>query len=397
MSALDRFATQKLEALEAKSLKRTLVITNRGKMSSAERVIGEDRHSYISFCCNDYLNLSQHPAVIEASISALKKFGTGAGASRHITGNHELYTELESKLAAIKGTDDAVVFGSGYLANLGGIPTLVGAGDLVVVDELAHACIHGGAQLSRAALHIFRHNDMAHLQEILKAERAKAQHALIITDGVFSMDGDLAPLDDLVPLADEFDAWLMTDDAHGLGVIGEGRGSSFKKVVETGDLSQKYDVPLQMGTLSKAVGSYGGYICASQPVIDFIKTRARSLIYSTGLPPATVAASIAAVDIIANNRYLCAEPVRKARIFSKAVGLNEVPESCIIPIVLNDPNVTLKASQLLQEHGFLVTAIRPPTVPEGTARLRLTFCADHREEDILRLAKIIRDEILLQS
>ena len=216
----------------------------------------------ISFCCNDYLGFSQHELVKRAATQAIVKYGAGAGASRLVTGNHPLLEDLEARLAALKGTEAAAIFGSGYLNQFGGvIPSFAGPEDLILIDELAHACLFAGARLSGAAMEIFHHNDVGHARNILSAERSEMRHALILTDGVFSMDGDLAPLPELSELASEFDAWLMTDDAHGVGDMGEGRGSSFV----WGPDQARVNVPLQMGTLSKAIGSYGGYLCASVP------------------------------------------------------------------------------------------------------------------------------------
>jgi 8-amino-7-oxononanoate synthase len=209
---------------------------------------------------------------------------------------------------------------------------------------------------------------------------------LIVTDGVFSMDGDLAPIASLNALAEEYDAWLMSDDAHGLGVVGGGRGSSFVG-------NTHIPVPLQMGTLSKAVGAYGGYLCASEPVIDLIRNRARTLIYSTGLPPAIVAASIAALDLIEREPGYAALPVQKAKAFTQAAGLPGA-QSPIVPVIVGAEEATLAASQMLADEGFLAAAIRPPTVPEGTSRLRLTFTAQHPDDEIARLAAIVRERIL---
>ncbi len=382
MDTLERFAEAKLAALAERQLRRTLHET---APCGAVRVTRDGR-SLISFCSNDYLNLSQHPAVKRAAIEATERWGAGAGASRLVTGNHPLFAALESRLARLKGTDDACVFGSGYLANLGIVPSLVGAGDLILADELSHACLRAGAALSRSRVEIFRHNDLDHAEELLARHRAGHARALLLTDGVFSMDGDLAPVAALAALAAAHDTWLMTDDAHGIGVVGGGRGSSFAA-------GGKVDVPLQMGTLSKAVGSYGGYLCASQPVVDLIRTRARPFIYSTGLPPGAVAASIAALDLIANDPALVAAPLRKAALFCARLNL-PAPESCIVPILLGAPERALAASRLLEDEGFLVTAIRPPTVPDGTARLRLTFSAGHDDADIERLADIVRAGVL---
>jgi 8-amino-7-oxononanoate synthase len=340
----------------------------------------------LSFSCNDYLNLSQHPDVIAAAIEATARYGVGAGASRLVTGNHPLYAELESRLARLKGSEAACVFGSGYLANTGIIPALVGADDLILVDEFSHACIHAGAKLSGAAIHCYRHADVGDAEEILTAHRAGKKRALIATDGVFSMDGDLAPLAELSQLAQRYDAWLLADDAHGLGVVGGGRGSSFANGGTT-------DVPLQMGTLSKAVGAYGGYLCASQAVIDLMRTRARTFIYSTGLPPPVIAAATAALEVIERDPAYAAEPLRKARLFARALNLPEA-QSAIVPVIVGATDAALTASELLRDQGFLVVAIRPPTVPVGTARLRFAFTAQHADADIARLAHIVRMRVL---
>lgn len=382
MKTLERFAEAKLASLAERQLRRTLHETALCGPVEVRR----DGRALISFCSNDYLNLSQHPAVKRAAVEATERWGAGAGASRLVTGNHPLFAALEARLARLKGTDDACVFGSGYLANLGIVPSLVGKGDLVLADELSHACLLAGASLSRARVETFRHNDTDHAEALLAAHRAGHGRTLLLTDGVFSMDGDLALVAALAEIAAAHDAWLMTDDAHGIGVVGGGRGSSFAG-------GTKVDVPLQMGTLSKAVGSYGGYLCAAQSVIDLIRTRARPFIYSTGLPPGAVAASIAALDLIAGDPALVAAPMRKAALFCARLNL-PAPESCIVPILLGAPERALAASRLLDDNGFLVTAIRPPTVPEGTARLRLTFSAGHAEADIERLAAIVRERIL---
>ncbi len=382
MSSLDAFATAKLAELEARNLRRRLVVTDRRENVRATR----NGRELISFCCNDYLNLSQHPRVKKAAIEAIETYGTGSGASRLVTGNHPLFAVLEARLTKLKQAEDCVIFGSGYLANLGIVPALVGPGDVIIADELSHSCLLMGTKLSGAEAHIFRHNDLAHLAKLLAAHRGKARHCLILTDGVFSMDGDLAPVHEMASLAKSHDAWLMTDDAHGIGVVGEGRGSSFVTGV-------KADVPLQMGTLSKAIGSYGGYLCASKAVVDLIRTRARTLIYSTGLPPASVAAAIAALDVIEENPDYAALPVKKAALFARELNL-PAPESPIVPLVIGEAEATLKASALLEAEGYLVTGIRPPTVPAGTARLRFTFTAEHKDEDILRLAGLVRDRIL---
>ena len=382
MPSLDQFAQEKLNDLRRRHLRRALAETVREDGIWVERA----GKRLLSFSCNDYLNLTQHPAIKQAAIAAIEQYGAGSGASRLVTGNHPLYAQLEARLARIKQAEAAVVFGSGYLANAGIIPVLIGRDGLVLADELAHACLFAGAQLSRGKVVTFRHNDVAHARELLERHRAEHDRALMVTDGVFSMDGDLAPLAELLPVANEHDAWLMSDDAHGLGVVGGGRGSSFVG-------NSHIPAPLQMGTLSKAVGAYGGYLCASSAVIDLIRNRARTLIYSTGLPPSCVAASIAALDLIEREPGYAALPVQKAKAFTKAAGLPEA-QSPIVPVIIGAEEATLAASQMLADEGYLAAAIRPPSVPAGTARLRLTFTAQHPDEQIARLAGLVRERIL---
>jgi 8-amino-7-oxononanoate synthase len=381
--SLDEFAAAKLAALERAHLRRTLADTTRLDGIWALR----NGRRLLSFSCNDYLNLSQHPALKAAAMAALERYGIGSGASRLVTGNHPLFAELEARLARLKQTEAACVFGSGYLANIGIIPALVGTSDLVLIDELAHACLWAGARLARATVIPFRHSELAHLEALLEQHRASHPRALIATDGVFSMDGDLAPIAGLAAVAARFDAWLMTDDAHGIGVVGNGRGSTFAAG------ANRSDVPLQMGTLSKAIGAYGGYLCASAAVIALIQNRARSFVYTTGLPPAIVAAAITALDLIERDPAYAALPLAKARSFTRRLGLPEA-ESPIVPLIVGDAETALQASRLLEAEGFLVIAIRPPTIPAGTARLRFAFTAQHSDEDIARLADIVRNRIL---
>jgi 8-amino-7-oxononanoate synthase len=382
MQSLDDFATGKLAGLERRKLRRRLAETRHGGGATALR----QGRPLISFSSNDYLNLSRHPAVVAAAIAAVSEHGVGAGASRLITGNHPLFAGLERRLARLKGTEDACVFGSGYLANLGIIPAVVGREDLILLDELAHACLWSGARLSRATVLPFRHNDATHVRRLLAEQRSRHVHALVVTEGVFSMDGDLAPLPDLSRLAREHDAWLMTDDAHGLGVIGGGRGSTFAH-------GTPIDVPLQMGTLSKAVGAYGGYLCASHAVCELMRNRARTFVYSTGLSPALVGAATAALEVIETEPGYAALALRKAQTFSRALGLPEA-QSPIVPLVLGDAERALAAARLLEDEGFVVAPIRPPTVPEGTARLRFTFSAAQPEAEVERLAVVVREAIM---
>jgi 8-amino-7-oxononanoate synthase len=382
MPSLDQFAREKLTEREAQNLRRAVIETAPGEGA----VVLRGGRALVSFCSNDYLGLSQHPAVKRAAAQAVQRYGAGAGASRLVTGSHPLYAALETRLARLKGTEAACVFGSGYLANMGIVPALAGPADLILVDELAHACIHAGAKLSGATVLPFRHNDTTDLRARLARARGSARQALIVTEGVFSMDGDLAPLAAMGEIAEAHDAWLMSDDAHGIGVTGGGRGSAFVS-------DPPAAVPLQMGTLSKAVGSYGGYLCASQAVVALMQNRARTFVYSTGLPPAAVAAAITALDIIEAEPGFAALPLAKAQGFTRAAGLPEA-QSSIVPVKVGDAAAALAAQRLLEDEGFLVVAIRPPTVPEGTARLRITFSALHEDSDIERLAQVVRTRIL---
>ncbi|MFO0389590.1 MAG: aminotransferase class I/II-fold pyridoxal phosphate-dependent enzyme [Alphaproteobacteria bacterium] len=369
MPALDAHLEQKLKLLASKHLLREPVTTSRTKGVQVER----GGKTLISFSCNDYLGLSHHPEVIKAAQEATAAYGAGAGASRLVTGNYPLYDELETILAGYKGTQAACIFGSGYLANLGTIPALVSAGDLIIADKLSHACMLDAARLSGATLMRFAHNNIPHLRMLLSANRTEHHNCLIITETIFSMDGDAAPIPELYQLAEEYDAWLMTDDAHGLGIIS----------------SQKAHI--QMGTLSKAAGSYGGYVCGSKTVIDYIKTSARSLIYSTGLPPASLAVSIAALKLMKNDKTLGEKALENARYFTALLGLPDA-QSTIVPVIVKENEKALELSTKLEDQGFLVSAIRPPTVPEHTARLRFTFSALHEKHQIEAVANILKSE-----
>ncbi len=371
---LTTFAKAQIEKAVAVGRLRELRVSERGSGVYIER----DGKKLISFSCNDYLGLSAHPLVKKTAIDAIEKYGTGSGASRLVTGNNPLYQELEALLANIKNTEAALVFGSGYLANIGVIPALVGKGDLIIADKLVHASIIDGCQLSVTKLLRFSHNDVSSCESILQKHRKNYKNCLIVTDHIFSMDGDVAPVDELFVLAEKHDAWLMTDDAHGLGIIAN---------------SHNKKPHIQMGTLSKAVGSYGGYVCAEKSVIDYLVGEARSHVYSTALPPATIAASIAALKIIMENKELCAKPLANALLFTRILGL-KLAESPIVPFIIGDEDKTLQAAKELENQGFLVAAIRPPTVPNGTSRLRFAFSSLHKAEDIAKLAQVIKDKII---
>lgn len=363
---LKAHAEQKLAQLEASGQRRSLTETAREAGGRAARA----GKRVISFCDNDYLSLSHDPRVMQAAAEAALRHGAGSGGSRLITGNHPLNSALEARLAALKGTEGARVFGSGFLANLGTIPALVGKGDMVVMDELAHACMHGGAKLSGAEIRLFRHNDVADAARLMQGASGQV---LLLTETVFSMDGDVAPLAELGALAEDAGAWLMTDDAHGLGIT-----------------AQENPAQIQMGTLSKAVGGYGGYVCGPAALMDLLTSRARSFVYTTGLPPPVLAAAITALDIIQAEPERSAKARRHAALFCALMGL-PAPESVIVPIIIGPEAEAMRVSGALLERGYLVTAIRPPTVPAGTARLRVTFATGHEEADVRAFAGALRD------
>lgn len=335
-------------------------------------LLEKNHNKLISFSSNDYLGLSKHPTLIKAAIEATTKYGVGLASSRLVTGNNQLYEELERKISKLKNSEKSLVFGSGYLANIGTISCLVDKNDLVIADKYVHSCILDGVKISGAQLLRFKHNDTESCLNIIEKHRHKFNKCLIITETVFSMDGDVAPIDKLLKIANNNNALLMTDDAHGLGVLTPKKAH------------------INMGTLSKAAGCYGGYVAADKAIIDYLINKARSLIFSTALPPSILASAIAAIDIITHNQD--GRPVEKARYFTQKMGLPEA-QSSIVPIIIGDNEKTLRISNLLEKKGFLVTAIRPPTVPKNTARLRLTFCANHKIADIDNLIYHIKSII----
>ncbi len=363
------------EALEQVGLLRQL----RNVMSAPTGTINLDGRDVVLFGSNNYLGLSTHPKVIAAAVQATRTFGTGASGSRLISGNNELYTILESNLAEVKGTEAALVFSSGYVANTSIIPVLAGEGDLILSDALNHASIIDGCRLSRATKKVYQHCDLEHLKTLLSESHA-FQRRLIVTDGVFSMDGDIAPLSDICDLAARHDAMVLVDDAHGFGVLGADGGGTVEHFGLEGDKI------IQMGTLSKAVGALGGYIAGSRSLIELLINRARGFIFTTGLPPATLAAANAALDIIRST------PELRQRLFSHAkclktalidVGYTLLPsETQILPVVLGSPQRATRIAESLLTEGVFAPAIRPPAVPSGTSRLRLTVMATHTEAEI---------------
>lgn len=326
---------------------------------------------------NDYLGLASHPALKKAAIEAIERFGVGTGASRLVSGTLPPHRDLETALARFKGTEAALMFGSGYLANIGLIPSLIGTGGLVLADRLCHASLIDGCRLSGADLHRYRHRDLNHLQALL-SKRQTRRATLVVTDGVFSMDGDLAPLPELLDLAERYGARVLVDDAHGTGVMGpEGRGTLEHFGMEA-------RCSFHMGTLSKALGACGAYVVGPDTLIQYLVNHARSLIYTTAPPPATAAAALAALDVLRS------EPSRRTRLWANArhfqAGLRSlgftIPDthSPIIPVLVGDQQKAATMAERLMELGVYAPAIRPPTVPRETSRIRTTVTSEHTTE-----------------
>ena len=341
-----------------------------------------DGREVLLLCSNNYLGLADHPLLKEAAIMAVERYGVGSGASRLVSGTMELHEALETRIAAYKGTNSALVFNSGYAANTGIISAIAGRGDVIFSDRLNHASIVDGALLSRARFVRYPHNDISALRRLLEDTEAASGRRLIVTDGVFSMDGDLARLSDLVALKKEFDALLMVDDAHGTGVLGDGgRGSAEQCGVMA-------EVDIHMGTLGKALGSFGAYAAASREIIAYLVNRARSFIFSTSLPPAVLAASLAAFDLVDSPsglalRLALAANTGRFKAGLLAAGFDTMgSETQIVPVYVGGAQQTMEFSRLLLEEGVFVQGIRPPTVPAGSCRLRCTLMATHNDNDL---------------
>ena len=344
-----------------------------------------DGKQVLLLCSNDYLGLANHPKVRGAAAEAAMRWGAGAGASRLISGNMQPHSRLEKRLAAFKGYESALLFGSGYLANTGTIAALAGDGEVVFSDELNHASIIDGCRLSRAETFVYRHGDAEHLAWGLC--RAGGRAALIVTDGVFSMDGDVAPLAELSALAKQHGCRLMVDEAHATGAIGPGgRGS-----VAAAGLSGEVDVV--MGTLGKALGSYGAYVCANRETTDYLLNTARSFVFSTALPPSVAAAGLAALELLE------CQPERVERLAVNARTLRDAladeglevdgTETQIVPLPVGDAGTAMDLCERILERGVFAQGIRPPTVPEGSSRLRFTVMSTHRREELERAAKVV--------
>lgn len=337
----------------------------------------------LNFSSNDYLNLSGDPRLREAASAATARYGAGATASRLVSGTLACHDELEQRLATHKGYPAALVFGSGYLANVGTIPTLIGHDDHAFTDRLAHASMIDGIRLSGARHHRFHHNDVGHLTNLL-AKAPQRGRKLVLTESIFSMDGDAAPLAEITETAARHGAMILVDEAHSGGVFGP-RGAG--RVAELG-LSER--VHICMGTLSKALGGYGGFVACSSSLRDLLVNRARSFIYTTGLPPAAVATGLAALDILEREPDLGERLLERSRMFRQNLNVHGIDsaasESQIIPVLIGESEDAVAAADELARHHLLAVAMRPPTVPPGTARLRLSVTLAHEPDDLVRAA-----------
>jgi len=376
-SPLDDALGADLQAIEAAGLWREL----REVESAQEPSVVLRGREVLLFCSNNYLGLANHPEVVEAGREAASRYGASAGSSRLISGHMAAHRELEERISGWKGLPATLVFSTGYQANLGAITSLVGPDDVVLSDELNHASIIDATRLARAPKRVFRHNDLDHLERLLR-ESESARRVLVVTEAIFSMDGDAAPLAEMGALTRRHGAWLMVDEAHSVGVFGKGGAG----LVDELGLQDRVDV--HVGTLGKALGSFGAYVAGSRPLIDLLVNKARSFIFTTGLPPSAVAAAGAAIGICER------EPERGAGLRSRVRALADrlrgagldVPEaeSQILPVRIGDADRTVEVMRALLEQGIYVAAIRPPTVPDGTSRLRFSVMATHTQSQLDR-------------
>ena len=387
---INKGIAERLKDIEARGLLRsaTLVSAAGDKTGTRVSINGKD---VLNLCSNDYLGLAMHPLLKEAAIKATEKYGTGATASRLVSGTGELHVELEERLAEFMGSEAALVFNSGYHANMGAIPALAGRTDDVFTDKLNHASLVDACVLSRSNVKRYPHLDTTVLEGLLK--ESTARNKLIVTDSVFSMDGDRAPLDDILRLAEDFDASVYLDEAHAFGTLGvRGQGLGEAACI-AGIADVERSRLLRMGTLGKAAGGFGAFVVSNRPTIELLRNRARSFAFSTALPPAVCASAIKALEIIE------AEPERRRRLSDNAAfilgslneaGLNTQNSSThIIPILIKDAGATMEMSRKLLDKGVFIQGIRPPTVPEGTSRLRITVTSELTKDDLSFAASAI--------
>ena len=371
---------KKLEAKEQEQNKRTIKTY---EPLDAVRVKRNDSE-YIMMASNNYLGLTHDARVQQAAMQAIQRYGTGSGGARLTSGSFPLFKELEIAIANFKGTEQSLVFNTGYMANVGTITALMNKNSIIISDELNHASIIDGCRLSGARIERYNHKDIEHAEHILK--NYKSSHKMIITDGVFSMDGDIAPLDKLYELGKEYNALLMVDDAHSTGVLGNGRGTAHHFGLT--------DVDVQLGTLSKALGSVGGYVAGRKELIEYLVNYSRSFIFSTALSPADIGAALEALTIV-KNEPLVVEQLNENTAYManklQSMGIECDDETPIFPIIVGDNEKALSLAYELELRGIIITAIRPPTVPVGESRLRMTVTAAHSQEQLDYVANTLRD------
>ena len=376
----NRFVEVELDRLESLNRRRSL----RRILARESPLVEFQGRRLVNFSSNDYLGLSQHPAVKEGSSRAIARAGASASSSRLICGNSDLHERLEAALAALKGKEAALTFASGFSANLGLLSSLVGPGDHIFSDALNHGSIVDGCRLSRAATVVFRHNDLGHLEELLKDCSGRGRR-LVVSDSVFSMEGDLADLPGLVSLCRRYDCRLMLDEAHATGVLGSRGGGLVEHFQESG-AARPEEIELLMGTLSKALGSFGGFVACSASTRDYLINRCRPFIFATALPPAVVGAALAGLELIrppseVRERLRSNMRLMRSRLAQHGLGCSQ-GQTSIFPVLLGSEERALEVSQRLLDRGFLVAAIRPPSVPQGTSRLRITVTASHSAAQI---------------
>src|SRR6266404_3484769 len=352
-----------------------------------------DGKHVINLASNNYLGLTTHPKLREAAIAAIKQYGVGSGAVRTVSGTMSIHMELEEKIAAFKGVEACVVFQSGFTANAGTVSSILGKDDFIISDELNHASIIDGARLSKAKIKVFRHKDVAHAEELLKEVAGEPGHKLVITDGVFSMDGDIGPLPGLCEIAEKYGAIMMIDDAHSSGVLGRnGRGTA-----DHFNVHGRVDV--QVGTLSKAIGALGGYVCGSKDLIDFLYHRARPFLFSTSHPPSVAATCIAAFEVLEQEPQLIEKLWENTRYFKKELGTlgfniggenTPASETPITPIIVGEGRLAMEFSRELFKEGVMATGIAFPTVAEGKARIRTIMTATHTREELEKALEVLK-------
>ena len=388
---VDQTLKREIDGLKRSGLYRTL----RKIAGPVDTQVSIDGRDVILLSSNNYLGLTNHPRLKEAAAWAVNKYGAGACASRLIAGNMEIHEELEKRIARFKGYQAAIIFSTGYMANIGLISSLATKGDLILSDELNHASIIDGCKLSDAEVKVYPHNDIEGLRRLLSqrnpcSPQGGSKKTIIVTDGIFSMDGDIAPLPEILQVAKEYDSIVIIDDAHATGVLGEnGRGTLEHFSLEDENL-------IQVGTFSKALGSLGGFVAGPQLVVDYVRNKARGFIYSTALPPSVCAASIAAIDTVEK------EPLIRKRLWENVtrfrrglinMGYDTVgSQTQIIPVMIKDTHLTMEFAKGILKKGIYAPGIRPPTVPEGTSRIRATLMASHTDEQIKMALAVFESE-----